>query len=174
MKEVLADREQEREEKLADEQKKVDADTNRKAVMDGWDAEISDLIQAGFMEAPKGGIGEDGFNDDPTVQKIDAVFKYMTAENEKRATEGRPRINSFGTAFNLYSKEHPDEGDPEAKAKADKEKTDAEEVAKKEAELTKKRGALVGGGSGGSNKGSAPVYKRGSAHSVYDVPTDDL
>lgn len=134
------------------------AAAQEKETLASWDAEIKDLIDAGMLEAPKSKPEDKTWLQDPAVQKIDEVFKYMKAENDKRLTDGKAPIKSFGTAFNLYSH------DAQVKADAEKEK--------KEAEITKKRGAMVGGSSAASAGGEAPIYRRGSASNIWDVKVE--
>jgi hypothetical protein len=147
--------ETEKETKTTQEQ----AEAQRKETLASWDAEIDDLIQAGALEAPKTKPGEKGWTEDPSVQKIDAIFKYMKTENDKRIADGKTPIKSFGTAFNLYSH------DEQVRAEAEKEK--------KEAEDTKKRGALVGGSSAASSAGDKPMYTRGKYSDIWSVPVED-
>lgn len=131
---------------------KTDADQTA-----AWDAEIQDLIDGGFLETPKAKQGDKNFLEDPTVQKVDAVFKYMAEQNKLRLDEGKPVLRSFGTAFNLYTKAQ------EADAKVIKEKQDND--------LAKARGSLVGGTSTAST-GEAPLYTVGSAKSIWEAARD--
>lgn len=126
-----------------------------------WDAEIQDLISGGLLEAPKVSDPKDPkFMEDPTVAKVDAVFKFMATENVARKEAGTPLLRSFGTAFNLFTAKET------AQAEADE--------TKKQNDLAKKRGALVGGTSSPSvASGDKPTYKAGSAHSIFDVPVPD-
>lgn len=122
-----------------------------------WDAEIQDLIDGGFMETPKAKQGDKNFLEDPTVQKIDAVFKYMAEQNKTRLAEGKPVLRSFGTAYNLYNKTQ------EADAAVIQQKKDND--------LAKARGSLVGGTSTTST-GEAPLYTVGSAKSIWEAARD--
>lgn len=125
-----------------------------------WDAEIQDLISGGLLEAPKVSDPKDPkFMEDPTVAKVDAVFKFMATENVARKEAGTPLLRSFGTAFNLFTAKQT------AQAEADE--------TKKQNDLAKKRGALVGGTSSPSVSSDKPIYKSGSAHSIFDVPIPD-
>lgn len=121
-----------------------------------WDAEIQDLITGGLLEAPKITDANDPkFLEDPTIAKVDAVFKYMAEQNIARAAENKPLLRSFGTAYNLYNK-NSEAAIQEAKiAEANK--------------LAKARGALVGGTSAPSSAGEAPIYVAGSAKSMYEA-----
>jgi len=122
-----------------------------------WDAEVQDLIDAGIMEAPKAKVGDKGFLEDPSVKKIDAVFKYMTAQNDERAKEGKSPIQSFGTAFTMYNNDIETKVAAEAEAKAN---ADA-----------KAKGALVGGSSAAST-GTTPSYIAGSASNIWEIPIE--
>lgn len=123
----------------------------------GWDAEIELLVESGVLDAPGVKPGDKGYLEDPAVQKIDTVFKYMADTNDKRRAEGKPLIASFGAAFNLYTHDEQVKAEVETKAK--------------EAEEIKKRGAMVGGGSAASG-GEKKVYKSGSYSSIWDVPVE--
>lgn len=123
-----------------------------------WDAEIQDLVDGGFLEEPKAKPTDKNFLEDPTVQKIDSVFKFMKEQNTARLEDGRPLLRSFGTAFNLYNK-----GQEAAAVETKK---------KQENDMAKARGSLVGGTSAAS--GSEPaLYKRGSASNIWNVPIPD-
>jgi hypothetical protein len=141
---------------------KITQAANQKITMDGWDAEIAELIEDGDIEAPKIAAGEPGFLEDPSTIKIDAVFKYMTAENAKRKADGKQPIQSFAVAFNRYNKQQ---------SVLDKEAAD-----KVESKNVKARGALVGGGSGsgGSSNTNQKVYVTNSARNIHQVDTSDL
>jgi hypothetical protein len=126
--------------------------------LDSWDAEIKDLIEAGLIEKPKLENTDPKYMEDPSVKKTEAVFEFMAKENEKRKETGMPLLYSFGTAFTLHS-------NIEAK--------EAEKVAKeKEIEDTKRKGALIGGGSSGVG-GTETIYKSGSARNIWDVEVKD-
>lgn len=128
--------------------------------LNGWNQEISDLIDAGVLEGPKVKENDPNYLKDPAVAKIDEVFKFMTAENAKRATSGKPPLRSFGVAYNLYS------NDSNIKA------VTAAEAA--QAAATKQRGAIVGGTSAPTGNTDRPVYKRGSASNIWKVDTSDI
>lgn len=124
------------------------------AIQAGWDSEIESLIDAGVLEAPKAKPSDKNFLEDPAVQKLDEVFKYMGAQNEARSKDGKPPLRSFGTAMNLMNREL------EAQAEKDKMKQDNK--------LAKQRGSLVGGTSAGSSS-DGPSYTRGSASNIWSV-----
>lgn len=122
-----------------------------------WDAEIQDLIDNGVLTAPKAKPEDKNFLEDESVKQIDAVFKFMAAQNEERSKSGKAPIVSFGTAFTLYQK------DANEKAQADAEK--------KEQADAKKKAALIGGSSA-SGAAEQRTYRPGSYSSIYDVPVD--
>jgi hypothetical protein len=123
-----------------------------------WDAEIQDLIEGGLLDAPKITDPSDKkFMEDPTVAKVDAVFKFMAEQNRVRP-EGKPLLRSFGTAFNLYNKVS---ADAEAEAKT-----------KQANDMAKARGALVGGTSAPSSASETPLYRRGSAKNIWEATRD--
>lgn len=124
------------------------------AIQAGWDSEIESLIEAGVLEAPKAKPSDKNFLEDPAVQKIDEVFKYIGAQNEARSKDGKPPLRSFGTAMNLMNREL------EAQAEKDKKKQDNK--------VAKQRGSLVGGTSAGSSS-DGPSYTRGSASNIWSV-----
>ena len=157
---LYKDRVSDYETKTAEQQDAEKATNTQAEQTAAWDAEIQDLIAGGLLDTPKITDATDPkFLEDPAVAKVDAVFKFMTAENLTRTEAGLPLLRSFGTAFNLLNAQ-------EAKA-AEEDKT------KKENELAKARGALVGGASAPGTGTAAPVYKAGSAHSIYDVKIPD-
>lgn len=106
-------------------------------IQSGWDKEIESLQGAKRLE-----VTTDGKN-----ERVDAVFKYMNEENDKRIEDGRPLIRSFEDALD--------------KLELIETKTAAAEKAKEEKELARKRGSLVGGSSAPATSG-APVYKGGA------------
>jgi hypothetical protein len=137
------------------EQKSSDDDKNAAAavkaeraeaankLLDNWTSEAKDL-QAQKRIAD----GDDG------QKRIDSVYKYMAAENEKRMAAGRPTLNSFEDALDkLEAKEN-------REAKVEQDKKDKEEA--------RKKGGLVGGSSAPASSGSA-AYKPGSARSVNEA-----
>jgi hypothetical protein len=132
----------------------------QKALLDSWDAEIKDLIDSGLMEAPKLKPGDEGFDKDPSTLKTDAVFQYMTDQNNERIKNGIAPIKSFGLAFTMY------ENSEAVKAAAAAEK--------KENEDTKAKGALIGGSSAASGgTAEAKGYKSGSYNNIWSVPVED-
>lgn len=179
MKATKKDRQQEHDEQVAEQESAQSAAAARQATQDAWDSEIEDLTGAGLIEAvknppadPTKGYTPEEIEADPGLKTIDAVFKFMVAENEKRAAEGKGRLPSFGTAFNLWTKNQ-GVAEAEAKKKAD------EEEAKRKAEEVKNRGSMVGGSSGsGSGSGAGGsgeyIYRAGSARSIHQVDTSDL
>jgi len=162
MRGLKADRQAEYDEAIEAQQEQEATAASQKEQMDAWDAEIAQLIEAGLIEAPKAKATDPNFREDPSVKLVDDVFKYMIEHNDKLVKAGKPAIRSFGTIFALYNKE---KGAAEAEAKA-----------KAEADLVKKRGGMVGGGSSVSGGGSdkPKVYKAGSAKSIWAVDTSDL
>ena len=124
----------------------------------GWEAEIQDLIDSGVIDKPAVEQTDPKFLEDPSVQKIDAVFKFMTAKNEERVKENLAPIRSFGVAFTMYEKD--------ASVKA------AAEAEKKANEDAKRKGALVGGSSAAST-GSSKPYIAGSASNIWEIPIED-
>lgn len=143
---------------------KVESDktaaSQHKSILDGWNAEIKDLIDSGILEAPKLKEGEEGYNADPSVMKTEEVYKFMAEKNLERAKDGIAPIASFGLAYTMF------ENDATRKAEAEAEKKDNEE--------TKLKGAMIGGGSAASG-GTADqaAYVSGSHKSIWDVPVAD-
>ena len=107
------------------------------AIQSGWDKEIESLQGAKRLE-----VTTDGKN-----ERVDAIFKYMNEENDKRIEDGRPLIRSFEDALD--------------KLELIETKAAASEKAKEEKELTRKRGNMVGGSSAPATSG-APVYRGGA------------
>lgn len=134
---------------LRAEKEKYDADAKVKAeeeahttalqeINDGWNKEI---------EALQGDKRIPVTTDDKHSERVDEVFKFMGEENAKREEDGRPFIRSFEDALDKLELRE----SKEAEAKK----------AKEEKELTKKKGAMVGGSSAPATSG-APVYKGGA------------
>lgn len=133
---------------------------NQQEVFAGWDAEIQELIEDGIIDAPKLKADDPKFREDPSVKKVDQVFEFMRLQNEQRAKEDKSPIRSFTSAFNKWQ--------------AQENKAIEDQKAKDEAELIKKRGAIVGGTSAPTGSDKAYVYKRGSAKNIWQVPVDDI
>lgn len=157
MADLYKERSQDFETQTKEASEKASAEAATKAQNEGWDAEIENLVAAGLLDEPKVKPGDKGFMDDPAVQKIDNVFKWLGAHNTKLRSEGKAQITSFGTALSLMNKEVAD------KDAADKKKADNAEA--------KRRGALVGGTSAASG-GDKKVYRAGSYSSIHDVPVE--
>lgn len=114
-------------------------------IQTGWDKEVESLIASKRLTATADGKNE----------RVDAVFKYMTEENSKRITEGRPTIQSFEDALDKLEL---------------REKSAAEaDAAKKAKEETRKRGALVGGASSPATGSGAPAYVPRSANTANEA-----
>jgi hypothetical protein len=161
MKGTLRERQAEYEKSKADAESKDNEAKTEEQQLAAWDTEIQDLIGAGLIEAPKAKPGDKDFLQDASVQKIDAVFKFMGVQNAERAKANKPPITSFGTAYTLWSN--------------DKAKKDAEEAQNKSNETAKARGALVGGSSSSSSGGgNQNLYTQGSAGSIHDLDFSDL
>lgn len=109
-------------------------------IQKGWDSEIKSLQGAKRLEVTTDGKSE----------RVDQVFKYMNEENDKRIKDGRPLIRSFEDALD--------------KLELKETKETAANKAKEEKELTRKKGAMVGGSSAPATSG-APVYKGGARNS---------
>lgn len=107
------------------------------SIKEGWKTEQQELQTA--KRIPEGKDGD---------ARIDEVMKFLRHENDKRAESGKPLLATFEDALDkLEAKEARD-----AKVQAEKDAKD----------LSRKNGALVGGGSAPASSG-APVYKAGSA-----------
>lgn len=157
MKNLLKERTKEYEEKVAERETSESAALDLESQQQAWDTEIESLIGVGELEVPKIKPGEPGFAEDPAVQRIDAVFQFMKATNEKLLEEGKPVLRSFGTAYTMMKSSE--------KAEADK------KAAEEEDKVTKAKGAMVGGGSS-SSQSDPWVYKAGSAGSMSDIKID--
>lgn len=160
MKSLKKDRQAEVDKWNSEHAAKADEAKTEQAVINAWDQEIQDLVDAKILDAPKLAQGDPNFLKDPAVVKVDQVFKYMMEQNSQRAKDNKALIKSFAVAYNLYT------NDEQTKA--------AETQAKADAEATKKRGALVGGTSAPTGNSDRPVYRRGSARNVWQVDTSDI
>lgn len=161
MKGIVNQRMADFEQQKTEAESKTNAAQSEQAQYASWDAEIADLVAAGALPEPKAKPGEANFMEDPGVKQVDAVFKFMAAQNEARKADGKPPIMSFGTAFTLF--------------KTEQDKAAAADKLQQDNETAKKRAALIGGsssgGAGGSNDG---LYKQGSAGSIHDLDLSDL
>lgn len=160
MADLYKERQSEVEKAQQDYQEKKSAVDTRQAQLDAWDAEIDTMIDTGILEAPKAKPGTPEFKQDPTVQKMESVFKFMSDKNQELAKNGKPPINSFALAYNMHE--------------ADANKQAAEEAKQQEVKNKQQRGSMVGGSSapaaGGSNKGH---YVAGTYTNVQNVELDD-
>lgn len=166
MRQIKAEREAEITKSL---EAKAAAESDQKTMQTttaGWANEIQELIDAGFIEKaakpPADGklYTPEEVAADPGLKKTQDVFEYMKAENTERAKNGKPALTSFTAAFVQLKKQADD-----------KEATDRQAQA---ANLTKQRGAMVGGTSAPVSTDKGYVYKRGSARNIWQVKTDDI
>lgn len=157
---LYKERKSEVEKAIAEFESKKSEATTQQEQLAAWDAEIDMLIDAGIMEAPKAKAGTPEFTKDPTVQKIDNVFKFMKERNKELVKNGKNPIKSFTLAYNMH--------EAEAKKQAD------EAAKKQEIERKQTLGSMVGGSSapsaGGSNKGH---YVSGTYSNVQNAQLDD-
>lgn len=144
----------------SDKQEREAESQNQQEVFNSWDAEIQDLIEDGLIEAPKLKGDDPNFRTDPSVKKVEQVFEFMRLQNEQRLKDNKAPIRSFTAAFNKWQSQE--------------NKVAEEQKAKDEAELVKKRGAIVGGTSAPTGADKGYVYKRGSAKNIWQVPIDDI
>jgi hypothetical protein len=130
------------------------AKTNQ-ATLSAWDAEITSLQGEDRIGKPAAKPGTPEFVNDPAVKRVDQVFKFMMAENARRAEAKNPNlITSFADALDKLELQ-------EIRTKQAQDKKD-------EVETAKQKSALIGGRpSGGGN--AAPVYRPGQAKSVWDI-----
>lgn len=105
----------------------------------GWDKEIATL--QGEKRLP---IGSDG----KSTERTNQVFKFMSEENNRRAANGIPLIQSFGDALDKIELVERREADKKAEVDAK--------------ELARKNGGLIGGSSAPATAGK-PTYKAGTA-----------
>lgn len=159
-KRVKADRQSEYEQQLEEQNQAKTTAENQQAQLDGWDAEIQQLIDANLLESPKLPSTDPNYLKDPTMQKVDEIFKFMIERNKELVAAGKKPIQSFGTVFNLYNNQQAT--------------VDAQAKAKEQDDLTKRRGGMVAGGSPASGGGKQKIYKAGSAKSIWNVDTSDI
>lgn len=116
----------------------------------GWDKEMAALQAEKRLP-----VSADPNNPNKEfVERRGAVFRFMAEENSNRQKDGRPLLQSFGDALDKLENREA----KEAKVEADK----------KERELAKKRGSMVGGSSAAATS-SAPVYRPGSARTADEA-----
>jgi hypothetical protein len=126
---------------------RADQADNAKAEADAANAKVIEDIQTGWNNEFKAlDINEEG--------RREEVMKFMSQENDKRETEGRPLIRTVEHALLGLEKQ-------EAKAATEKAAKDAKETARK-------NGGLVGGSSAPAT--SAPAtYRAGSARNANEA-----
>lgn len=157
----------------AKQSEKAAADKAQEDTVAGWNEEIEDLFEAGILDKPKAppangaSYTPEEIAADPALTTMNGVFDFMKAENAKRLTSGKAPIKSYGLALTMFQKTTNSEAEAAAKLEADAKQ-------KAEDELTKKRGAVVGGTSSPSKDAKGYVYKRGSAKNIYQVDTSDI
>lgn len=173
MKDLKISRENEIDKWQSEQDAKAAAAKVSEDTVTGWNQEIEDLLETGILDKPKTpptngqSYTPEEIAADPALQTMNGVFDFMKAENDKRLTSGKPPIKSYGLALTMYQNSE--------KVKADAQsKLDAEAEQKAKDELTKKRGAVVGGTSSPAGSGKGYVYKRGSAKNIWQVNTDDI
>lgn len=167
MRDIRNQRQAEYDENLQKAEQSETQQNNQQQLARQWDQEIVDLQTAGLLDKqlappkdPKGYSAEE-VAADPALQRIDNIFTFMAEENNRRSGEGKPLLASFASAFNLYQRQES--------------QIEEQKRAQQEDEAVKRKGAMVGGGAGGSAKtGKGYVYKAGSAKSIYSVDTSDL
>jgi hypothetical protein len=116
----------------------------------GWDKEISTLQADKRMP-----VSADPNNPSKEfTERRDAVFKFMAEENDKRREDGRPLLQSFEDALDKLENREAKESKIEA--------------AKKEKELARERGGMIGGSSAPAGS-SSPVYRPGSARNANEA-----
>ncbi len=123
----------------------------------GWQTEIDGLITDGRIDKPKVKEGDPKFLEDPAIQRMDTVFKFMNEENQGRLSKGIAPIRSFTDALtHLELKEA-----REAKVTADRTATDT---------ARRKAGLLSGSSATGSAAGGAErPYFAGQAQDISDL-----
>ncbi len=120
-----------------------------------WKTEMDKLVGEGRL--PK--IKNDKSDTDEGINARNEVFKYMIAHNKKVNTEGKGyHITSFEHALDLMDR------DSLLKEKA--------EFEKKQEELKKKRGGMVGGNSGTQGNSKSFGYVKGQ--SMDDILANEL
>lgn len=132
----------------ADQEKAAsDAEYQEKlsTIQSGWEKEIETLQGEKRIPATNG---------DKPNERVNAVFKYMAEENQKRSEAGQPLLQSFGDALDKL----------ELRELREKEV----EQAKKDKDLARQRGALVGGSSAPVS-GKSPVYRSGTARNSNEA-----
>lgn len=119
-------------------------------IQSSWDEEIKQLQSDKRLP-----VSADANNPDAKfVERRDEVFKFMAEENQKRNESGRPLLQSFEDALDKLENREAKEA--------------AVEQAKKDKELARKRGGMVGGSSAPATSG-APVYRTGQARNASEA-----
>jgi hypothetical protein len=132
----------------------------QQATINAWDKEIAGLQTEGRIGKPTLKPTDPGYLKDPTVVRVDQVFKYMTTENAKRATAAQAAgttpllIRSFGDALDKLELQEMRQAQAKAKANG--------------LDAAKAKSSLIGGGNGNTTNAPAP-YIAGSHSSIWDV-----
>jgi hypothetical protein len=123
---------------------------NIASIQASWEAEIKELQGSKRLT-----VATDPKNqEDKANQRISAVFNFMAEENEKRQEAGRPMLQSFEDALDKLENREAKEA--------------AVEKAKRDKELAKQRGGMVGGSSAPATNGS-PAYRTGQARNASEA-----
>jgi hypothetical protein len=118
----------------------------------GWLKEIDELVADKRLQPIQAKENTDAYSKDPTVQRITQISDFMIKENDRLAKAGNPyRIQSVKQALDLM----------EASEQREQAKKDKDDAAKREAELIKQRGGMVGGGDSSTSKTQKPRVRPG-------------
>jgi len=143
---------QKAEELVTTEQQKAQDD----AIREGFNTEITDLTKDGSL--PK--VKDPSATDDPGVVAQKELWEFFIKENDRLIAKGRPIMRSLETAFELMS--------------ARKTKADNAEDDKKDAELRRKKGNMVGGGVPEKKDSGKAMHVQGSGKTMDDYLEEEL
>jgi hypothetical protein len=143
-------------ERKAEDERTAQVEAARQETLTSWDNEITELQKGGRLDKPKLATDHANFLEDPAVKKVDSVFKFMAAENDKRNKAGSKNLlTSFEDALDKYEL-------------VESRKT-AEDSAKTDTKLAKDKAGLIGRSSAAGNS-EVPAYIPGSYRDIMDIP----
>lgn len=142
-------------EKQAKDEEATILSNAQKEIQAGWQSEIQELVDEKLLDKPKLAENNPKYNDDPSVKKIDEVFKFIKDTNDARKKANNPNmLTSFRDAFDRMELRDL--------------KVQKADESKKEGDLAKAKAGVIGTSS--TSSVDVPAYRAGSYRSIDDIP----
>lgn len=143
------------EEQIAKDEEATILSNAQKEIQTGWQSEIQELVDEKLLDKPKLAENNPKYNDDPSVKKIDEVFKFIKDTNDARKKANNPNmLTSFRDAFDRMELRDL--------------KVQKADESKKEGDLAKAKAGVIGTSS--TSSVDVPAYRAGSYRSIDDIP----